>query len=422
VHRSNCTLGGRLSGFTVYVRDLGRVATTGSPFDLSIDAPPLALSFNARLSTAGTLNLAGPVTLSGKSLRDVAAWIGSPIEGGRGLGAFSIAATLDSSGIDFALRNATILLDDIAATGDIGMTMNRLSPVVFAKLDVPELALGKYVDGVDPQAADWSTAPLSYAGLRGLNARMTLMVGKLSLGVIGAEAAAVEASLADGRLAAVISSDSLAGGRGRIDLELDGTSHAPLLSARLVANGTQALSLLQSFTGHTWITGTATANVSVSGFGTSVAAIVSTLKGTATFDVRDGRLQGIDARALLAGVSQKIVEGWTEADGNTPLSSLTGSFTIADGIGETSDMKVSGDGLTIPVTGRVDLLRRAVDLSANPRLESGGDAVGLPVPVIIKGPWGAPRLYPDVADILLKPAEAFAKLKAMGLPAQTGDN
>ena len=43
-----------------------------------------------------------------------------------------------------------------------------------------------------------------------------------------------------------------------------------------------------------------------------------------------------------------------------------------------------------------------------------GATVALPVPVVIKGPWAKPRIYPDIKDILLNPVAAFDSLKAMG--------
>ncbi len=413
--QGSATLGGRLTGLNAYIKDVGRVAGTGSPFDMVIDAPLLKAAFNGRLSTEGELNLAGPLTLDGQSLRDVAAWINMPIPGAGGLGAFTISGTLDSLGVSFPLRNAAVALEGISASGDIGITTTRLAPLLFAKLAMSSLNLDPYMAVPDISAATWSEAPLTYEALRGLNARVTLAVEHLSLGTMAASAATVEASLADGKLSAVISSEQMSGGRGRIDLELDGTSAAPLFSARLVAEGAAGESLLASFTGHKWLTGMVSADISLSGFGSSVAAIVSTLKGAATFKADEGALVGVDGKVLFAAITERIVDGW-DGGGATAFTEFTGSFILADGIAETKDLKLVGKDITVEATGAVDLLRRAVDLTVLPVIAAeGGKRVGLPVPVVIKGPWARPRIYPDVADILLKPEEAFARLKELGL-------
>jgi AsmA protein len=69
----------------------------------------------------------------------------------------------------------------------------------------------------------------------------------------------------------------------------------------------------------------------------------------------------------------------------------------------------------------VDLPAKTLDLRVDPKLVlslqgQGGapDPAGLGVPVVIRGPWAEPRIYPDVAGILDNPEAAFAKLKAMG--------
>jgi AsmA protein len=40
--------------------------------------------------------------------------------------------------------------------------------------------------------------------------------------------------------------------------------------------------------------------------------------------------------------------------------------------------------------------------------------VGFGIPVMIDGPWAAPRIYPDVAGILDNPDAAYARLREMG--------
>src|SRR5262249_25631294 len=42
------------------------------------------------------------------------------------------------------------------------------------------------------------------------------------------------------------------------------------------------------------------------------------------------------------------------------------------------------------------------------------DPVGFGIPVMIEGPWGAPRIYPEMQGILDKPDAAYAKLKERG--------
>jgi AsmA protein len=131
----------------------------------------------------------------------------------------------------------------------------------------------------------------------------------------------------------------------------------------------------RQFTGQGWITGTLDADVAVSGYGTSLAAIISTLKGVATFKVRDGALLGLDPKA-----AQHAAEGWGPAGASTPFTDFSASFTVADGIATTGDLKLASPDNTVEASGQVDLLRRAIDLSVQPG------------PATIKGLWGAPSI------------------------------
>ena len=71
--------------------------------------------------------------------------------------------------------------------------------------------------------------------------------------------------------------------------------------------------------------------------------------------------------------------------------------------------------------GTIDLGTKQIGFRVEPKLvmttEGQGratDPVGLGIPVMIEGPWGAPRIYPEMQGILDNPDAAYAKLKEMG--------
>jgi AsmA protein len=67
------------------------------------------------------------------------------------------------------------------------------------------------------------------------------------------------------------------------------------------------------------------------------------------------------------------------------------------------------------LTGTVDLLRRALDVKAELQPP---ETAPLPVPMIVQGNWAAPRIYPDIPDILNNPEGGFARLRPIeSLPA-----
>src|SRR5262249_55426178 len=107
--------------------------------------------------------------------------------------------------------------------------------------------------------------------------------------------------------------------------------------------------------------------------------------------------------------------------GRAELTSLALSFRVANGHATTDDLRLAGPLIRVTGKGSANLVARRLDFRVDPKLVlslqgQGGptDPAGLGVPVVIRGPWDAPQIYPDVAGILDNPQAAFAKLKSMG--------
>ena len=66
-------------------------------------------------------------------------------------------------------------------------------------------------------------------------------------------------------------------------------------------------------------------------------------------------------------------------------------------------------------------LRERLNFRVEPQLVGslegqGGkqDFAGLGVPVMVTGPWGSPRIYPDIKGILENPTAAYERLRQLG--------
>ncbi len=80
---------------------------------------------------------------------------------------------------------------------------------------------------------------------------------------------------------------------------------------------------------------------------------------------------------------------------------------------ESSAFHVSG-------SGEVDLLRRALDFKLDPALVTGsGQTTRFPVQVVVKGPWHAPKIYPNLEGILDDPEAAYDALRSLGVSEKT---
>ncbi len=145
---------------------------------------------------------------------------------------------------------------------------------------------------------------------------------------------------------------------------------------------------------------------------------MSTLSGTAQFRLTDGVIRGIDMANMVTGVQSAVLGGWEKTDNaSTEFSTLSAGFRFTDGIGNNDDLNLVGPLVRVTGKGTVDLLRKRLNYKVAPSAASGpgGEFTGLVVPVIVKGPWANPKIYPDVQGILENPQAALDALNKLGV-------
>ena len=186
--------------------------------------------------------------------------------------------------------------------------------------------------------------------------------------------------------------------------------------------GVRALPLMQGLADFDRIDGKMQAKVSVRSSGTSQRAIMSNMAGTAFVVFQDGAIKGLNVAQMIRSLTASTLSGWQESEEKaTDLSQLSASFKIDKGQAQTTDLNLVGPLVKMTGAGTIDLGTKQIGFRVEPKLvmttEGQGritDPVGLGIPVMISGPWGSPRIYPEMQGILDNPDAAYAKLKEMG--------
>jgi uncharacterized protein involved in outer membrane biogenesis len=261
------------------------------------------------------------------------------------------------------------------------------------------MATGRAPFPQDPLPLDW---------LRAFDGRLALTVGGLRWGDLRLADAAVAATLADGVLAVEPLDGSIWGGRiglsGRIAASDGGRPPEATATLRLVDVAVALPDGPTAAPDRLLRVDDARADVDarLTGRGASVAALVSTLTGTAQVRLRDGRLVGVDlaaARDRLAGADdpREILGIVNQAmgRGGTPFGRLVGSFAVQDGVARTDDLALDGPAGAVRTAGSVDLGRWTANLTATVTLPGTGQ----PFAVILAGPLDAPVRTPDVSAL-----------------------
>lgn len=405
----------RLVRIDAELKSLPRVNEDGSPLELSLSNDLGSASFSGRLSTAKVLSLTGPLGIQSPSPVAALQFIGLPVpEGTTAAGPLELQGGLDSAGRAYAVRNATLSLGGFRAAGDMVADLRNERPKLQANLMADTLWLDGFVPASGASGSDWGRKQLPFALLRSLDAEASLEARSLAYGPFSTGPGRLQAVLADGKLDVTAAAQLANGGTASLGVKADATAAPPSVDLTLDARDTEAQPLFTALMGASQITGNGSFAASLSATGHTQEELTGTLKGTASLNLANGRIAGSDLAGLFIAARQKILDGWKAAPGNADFTSLAGEAAIADGIASFRGVSLVTPQASFTLEGLVDLLRQGVEVSAT--AEANGQPL-LPVPLIARGAWGAPRIYPDIPNILTNPEGGFARLQDAA-PAQ----
>ena len=374
--RGTAAIKGRLARIEAYVKSWPRIHQDGAPFELSFDAPDLAVTFNGQLAAAKVLGLAGALSLSSKDAMAAARWAGIAVAAS-GNGPLSLSGGLEAQGRAFAVHQANLTWNAMTAQGDIALDFRSDVAKLQASLQLPALNLDRLIPASGAKPGEWGTVPLGFAGMKSIDAELTLAAKAFAYGGITSGPATLNATLAQGRLDATLDLDAIAGGRARLGLAVDGAALPPGIAIGLKTEGSDAARLLPALMGVTWLSGQGSMSASLSGSGQTQQEIIGSLRGSADLALSDG--------AILGAPSQRIFKGV-----KTDYATLSAKVTISDGIASVTLLHLDSPQLAMSGTGDIDLLRRALDFKVEPRLKTAAE--GLAPAMTITGPWESPRI------------------------------
>ena len=417
----------RRATFTLFLKSPQRVAEDGSPADLTLQAPGFSFQFSGRTALTKGFELDGQAELKGTDLWLAASWFGAHLPQGMNGARFELAGAVDSSSKGLLFTNAQFALDDMHGQGDIGMMRGQNRPRIEAHVNVGTIDLTRY--SAQPGPTDksflndpWSAAAIDLSNLNSLDATLDITTNAFAYGAFRTGPTQMKVALSDGILDLKLAKASYVEGTLDLALNVDGKSDTPAIQFSVNGEGLAADKALTAALGFADLHGKLSPSLALTARGKTLAEMVSTLKGQASFRAVSGSLTGVDLPAAFARVSNEILKGWNRDDrASTAFDALSATFTLADGIAETSNLIMASPALNFTGKGEIDLLRQAIDLKVDPQLATKADGAvdpqptKFPVAINVKGPWTAPQIYPDMPGILEDPASAFAALRKLGL-------
>lgn len=435
--------------------------------------------FSGRLVTGAAVAAEGELSISTPSLRALAQWTGKPLPPGNGLGPVSVSSRIKYQDKNLAFTKASFSLDGMKGQGNGSLAFKDPRPYLRAAFAVDRLDLNTWLAPAEaapapapgnapspqapptgqppnakpkpdsltdfieklnskqpaPKVQAWNRRAINFAALNAMDADVNVNMGALLYHKIQVGQSALSASLKGGVLTANLSRLELYDGTGTGRITLNGARELPALAVALDLKSVSALPLLDDAAAFAWVSGRANLAVNLSGAGRTQDEIVRTLQGNGSFAFTDGALEGFNIPAMVRGLKQGDLSAWKRQERlKTDFSSLTGTFTMQNGLASNSDLNLIGPLIRMTGKGTVDAPAEQVDFAIEPRLVASlqgqgaaGDLEGLVIPVRVHGPWSDPKITPELdkvdPDAALDAArKAFDKLKGQKITGKDVEN
>lgn len=381
------------------IRITGNARTTDTPLKFDIKAAPPAPPLE-RQNIPAEIKLEAPGLLQ------------APL---------SARAEVRLNGTVVMINGLSGVLDDGAFNGWASVDLGS-KPLVKLDLDFQRLALAKSTGGSSSAGQPWSNATIDLNGLNYIDVQARISAAEVIVGDGHFAPAAIDATLASGVLKARVSNLGAYSGTANGDVTIDASTANPSFALNADLTGVRALPLLKGLADFDKLDGRLQTKISVRSFGNSQRAIMANMSGTTFAVFQDGAIKGLNVAQMIRSLTASTLSGWQESSEQaTDLSQLSASFKIDKGQAQTVDLNLVGPLVKMTGVGTIDLGTKQIGFRVEPKLvmttEGQGRAsepVGLGIPVMIEGPWGAPRIYPEMQGMLDNPEAAYAQLKQMG--------
>lgn len=290
------------------------------------------------------------------------------------------------------LDNLQGTVGPVSLGGTVELDTGGARPRLAVSLRSTALPLDRLLAGLAPSgdaAGQWPARPFDLGGLARIDGNLDIDAAAVSLAGWTLDQPELHVRLDQAGLNLDRLSAGIAGGRlglnGRIEWPRDDavgprwSGHADLVDADLAA-------MLRQSAGPQGLAGRLDLGLDATSAGNSVAGLVYGLDGKGLVAVRDASLAGIDLAAagrLLAdpGLPGAFLEGLRAAfaGGSTAVPAINATFTVADGIAASTDLRLATD-MAVGTGGfTLDLPRWRLDLGLDIGFRAHPDvpAVGL---------------------------------------------
>ena len=218
-------------------------------------------------------------------------------------------------------------------------------------------------------------------------------------------------------------------GSVRNNVTVDVRKKTPLITSKKTISGIQIGDMLKAMADADQLTGSLNSKSSITLRGNSVHDFVNSMTGTASVNMKDGELHGIDmAQTVCQGMNNVSSLGvdTKEVDKSTPFANMGASARIKNGVVNNQDLKAALDAMSLSGKGTVNLPKQVLDYRLGFMVEKNlfketcsfpDKLEGVEIPIDCKGSFHtdpAKLCKPDfsfIGDVFKKEAKEKVKAK-----------
>jgi AsmA protein len=394
------TRGGQALAADIRIAQVQRfLAGEVTGLNLSARVGEARLGFEGRAGLA-TMAVDGRLTVQAAALAPVLAALGQP--GPEPLPAaarpldFAGQVTVAPAG-SLHLREGQIGLGATRLQAALDLTFDGPRPRLAGSVSAGALDLRPFLGGgaAAPAQSGWPRDRIDADALGLIDAQVSLAAGPVQTGMLDLDR--LNAVLTIDRARAVLDLREARAFGGNLTGELVANNRSGLsVGGNIRAADMQLLPLLRQMAGFERLSGSGTLALRFLGSGQSVDAIIRSLSGEGRLDLGRGEIIGLD----LAGMIRTLDMSYMGEQNRTVYDSIAGSFAIQNGVLTNQDLRLTARLLDVEGRGRVDLGGQTLDYRVTPvAMRNAETGQALRVPLVITGPWGAPRFRLDLEGL-----------------------
>jgi AsmA protein len=240
--------------------------------------------------------------------------------------------------------------------------------------------------------------PIDFSPLKALNLEGSVKIGDLVADNIKASNVRVDLRAKDGKLDVDPMQANLYQGSLKGSAKVDANTNR--IAVKQALTGISIGPLLRDAIQQDILDGHGSVELDLTTAGNTVSAFKQALNGTASLNLKDGAIKGVDLAGSIRNVKSKLSGQDAEQSGSTTqktdFTELTASFAVKNGVAHNGDLSAKSPFLRISGEGDVNIAQDSLDYvvkavvvasTAGQGGKERGELTGLTLPVRIYGPY-----------------------------------